>query len=802
MEKKSTAKKNLIWLIVIIVVLYGSIIIGHYKSDAKYVPEFALDLAGGTQLVLTPKLTEGGTLDEAALDQAIAVIRQRIDASGVAEPEITKQGGQNIVVGIPGETPSDATINLISKAAHMRFRPVIVYAEPAGTIKSAILGVGSAAVDGSNVFDATSQTYIPAEEAGEEAVTQYLSEVQTQYDQAIASDAGKGTTSGYDQITDEVAKAFDELDCTLDENRTGGDTDDPEKPLVSCDESGTIKYLLGPVSVEGSEIESASSGLMPTQNGGTTNEWVVSLKFKNAGDKLFVKTTEQVKTLDAPRNQFGIVLDTLTISAPSVASDANFTVGSNVQISGGGDNGFTQDSANTLANQLSFGALPMSFQVSSKEQISATLGSEQLEKGLLAGLIGLLLVVLYSMFQYRTLGLVTVGSLTIAGILTYGTLLLLSWQVGYRLSLSSIVGIIVAIGITADSFIVYFERIRDELRDGRSLKLAVSNGWHRAIRTILASDAVNFLAAFVLYFLAVGSVRGFAFTLGLTTLIDLFVVLLFTHPIVEIISKRRFFAAGHPASGLSTVALGSINAVPYEKLSREEKAEIKARKRDAAAAKKARRKDQRALTNDAYKKRKKSKQISKSHTKQKRLEVLESVAEDQGYSMLTVAERKELKRLQGLKDVDSSLAGADKSDKKSSDSSSGTGLQDKEPTAKSASTATKKSDAKTSEPASSGKSAAAKPAASKSAATGSAAAKKPAAAKKTVAKPASSTAAKKPSAATKPAAKKTVAKPAAKTASSTAAKKPAAKKAPAKSASVTPKKTPAAKKPSSDKGAK
>ena len=217
---------------------------------------------------------------------------------------------------------------------------------------------------------------------------------------------------------------------------------------------------------------------------------------------------------------------------------------------------FTQDSAQQLANQLKFGALPLSFEVQSEDQISALLGSESLRNGLLAGLIGLILVVVYSLFQYRALGLVTVASLLVAGGLTYLTISVLSWTQGYRLSLPGVAGLIVAIGITADSFIVYFERIRDEVREGRSLVAAVETGWQRARRTILASDAINLLAAVVLYLLAVGGVRGFAFTLGLTTLIDLVVVILFTHPMVALLARTRFFGSGHRFSGFNPEQLG------------------------------------------------------------------------------------------------------------------------------------------------------------------------------------------------------------------------------------------------------
>jgi preprotein translocase subunit SecD len=238
------------------------------------------------------------------------------------------------------------------------------------------------------------------------------------------------------------------------------------------------------------------------------------------------------------------VLDGLVLSAPS--TNVAITNGE-AQISGS----FTQDSAATLANQLSFGSLPLTFEVEGQNQISATLGSEQLQRGLFAGLIGLALVVVYSLFQYRALGLLTVASLVVAGAMTYVVIALLSWGMGYRLSLPGVAGLIVAIGFTADSFIVYFERIRDELRDGRSLRLAVQRGWARASRTIYAAKAVNLLSAVILYFMTVGGVRGFAFTLGLTTIIDVMVVIWFTHPMMELLAKVPFFRDGHKASGLS-----------------------------------------------------------------------------------------------------------------------------------------------------------------------------------------------------------------------------------------------------------
>ncbi|MBU6144751.1 MAG: SecD/SecF family protein translocase subunit, partial [Acidobacteria bacterium] len=269
----------------------------------------------------------------------------------------------------------------------------------------------------------------------------------------------------------------------------------------------------------------------------------VNLDFNADGGKKFGDITSRLYPLTDPRNRFAVTVDGYVITAPTTQA---VITGGQAQITGNYD----QKSAQLLADQLKYGALPISFTVQSQENISATLGTEQLQAGLLAGLIGLLLVVGYSIFQYRALAVLTLGSLTIAAVLTYLAIALLTWRQDYRLSLSGIAGLIVAIGITADSFIVYFERVRDELREGKSLPVAVEAGWARAKRTIIVSDAVSMLAAATLFVLTVGNVKGFAFTLGLTTIIDLAVVWLFTHPMFQLLAQMKFFASGSKFSGL------------------------------------------------------------------------------------------------------------------------------------------------------------------------------------------------------------------------------------------------------------
>jgi len=515
-RRRERPVRTLVTLAVLIVALFASIFAGTRWGDASLTPNLALDLEGGTQIILEPVPEAQGDVTPETINQAIAVIRQRVDASGVAEAEITSQGGNKIVVGLPGR-PSEETLDLVRTSAQMEFRPVLVMGAAAPTADPA-------------AEDPAADDAAPSDQPTKPAPD---SPSDVEY-----------------YVTPAVQKEFEALDCTLPENRTGGVPGDPEKAVVACDVEGAAKFILGPVEIPGADIKSATSGTGATSTGASTGQWVVNLEFTNAGTPKFTEVTTRLAGQGTPPlNQFAVVLDALVISAPSVNE---VIPNGQAQISGS----FTRETAATLANQLNFGSLPISFEEQSVQQISATLGSEQLQKGLLAGVFGLLLVVVYSLFQYRTLGLVTVASLLVAAIITYGVIALLSWVQGYRLSLPGVAGIIVAIGITADSFIVYFERIRDELRDGRSLGAAIDKGWERARRTILASDAVNFTAAIVLYLLAVGGVRGFAFTLGLTTLVDIIVVFMFTHPLMVLLGRTRFFADGHPASGLDPRRLG------------------------------------------------------------------------------------------------------------------------------------------------------------------------------------------------------------------------------------------------------
>ncbi len=500
----SAARRTLIWLGVIFAALALTLGGGSMWGEASWTPKLALDLEGGTQMILSPKVQGGGEeITQEQLEQAVSIIRQRVDGSGVSEAEITTQSGRNVVVSLPGIPDSD-TRDLIQASAQMEFRPVLMRA--------------------------------PAPAA----------ETPTPKDQLTAPTAKPTDGSDLNWVTPELQQKFETFDCTdPDALEPAAEPADPEKPMISCEPGAGSKYILGPVAVPGTDIESADFGLRSNSQGQTLNEWAVNIDFNGDGTEKFKEVTTRLYAFGQqdPRNQFAIVLDGTVISAPT--TNAVIPDGK-PSISGS----FTEDSAAALAEQLKYGALPISFEIQSEQQISATLGADQLRLGLISGVIGLVLVAVYSLFQYRMLGLVTIVSLVVAGVMTYLAIAILGWTQNYRLSLAGVAGLIVAIGQTADSFIVYFERIRDELRDGRNLVSAVEVGWRRAKQTVLASKAVNLLAAVVLFFVAVGSVRGFAFTLGLTAIADLIVVFLFTHPTMQLLAKTKFFGGGHPWSGM------------------------------------------------------------------------------------------------------------------------------------------------------------------------------------------------------------------------------------------------------------
>ena len=624
-KQRKRPGRRLLMFILVIIIGFGALVAGTMRHKASLTPGLALDLEGGTQIILTPTTSDGSAISDEDVEQAIEVIRQRVDASGVSEAQISRQGGQNIVVSLPGK-PSQATLELVRTSAVMYFRPVlrilpgsaqqaaknIASQNPSGAATPAPTGQPTAQAEaqpdsgasgeatqaaedsagteeGSSESDQPTATPTPsaqptaqstAQPRTPEEIAKQLADVNQ--DGVISSDPLPATSqdnSSDSWITEKLLYDGYMTDCSDPKNLTG-QTQDPKVAVISCSKDAGSQqhgaYILGPADITGTELKSANSGLETDSRGQTTNKWVVSLAFNPDGTKKFSELSKRLlayrdqasaagaqgaQNPQAQNNQdkaqFAIVLDGLTIMASGFNQDVHSPItDGRVQITGN----FNQNQANTLANQLSFGSLPLSFTVQSEQQISATLGTEQLRNGLIAGLIGFGLIILYLAWQYRGLAVVAVASLAVAAAGTYLVIAALSATMGYRLSLAGVAGLISSIGITVASFIIYFERVRDEVRQGRTLRTAIDEGWKHARRTILVSDAVNLVAAIVLYFLAVGGVQGFAFTLGVTTCVDLAIIIFFTHPFMEWIIRFRFFGEGHRLSGLDPEHLGATSS--------------------------------------------------------------------------------------------------------------------------------------------------------------------------------------------------------------------------------------------------
>lgn len=508
------ARGALASMLLTLLLLAGGIF-GTTFAGGTWAPKLALDLSGGTQLILSPQVNDadGGSITDDQLEQAVEIIRQRVDGSGVAEAEVTTQSGQNVVVSVPG-TLSPETRALIQTSAQMSFR--------------AVLNAGSAA-------PITGDAVAPEE--------------------SLPSPTAEPTDgSDYNWVTAELWREYEALDCTVPAN-VDVENQDPASAIVACSTDGLEKYILGPIEINGTDIDTASFSQVTGGSGYSTGQWGVNIDFNSSATETFQQVTTRLNAIRGansadPRARFAIMLDGAVLSSP--VTQAVITNGQ-PQITGN----FTEQEASQLAEQLKYGALPISFTIQSEQQISATLGADQLKMGLLAGLIGLLLVFIYSLFQYRLVGLVNISSIIVAAGFSYGVIILLGHLMNYRLSLAGVAGLIVSIGLMADSFIVYFERIRDEIRAGRTIPAAIDHGWVRAKRTIMASKAVNLLAAVVLYFASVGNVRGFAFTLGLTAIADLIITFLFIHPVMVLLGQRDYFKNGGRFSGMDPEALGA-----------------------------------------------------------------------------------------------------------------------------------------------------------------------------------------------------------------------------------------------------
>ncbi|WP_167455050.1 protein translocase subunit SecD [Amycolatopsis kentuckyensis] len=562
----------------IVIVLYALVFL---TGNHKPTPKLGIDLQGGTRVTLTARTPDGGQPTRESLNQARQIIERRVNGIGVSGTEVLLDGN-NVVITVPGEQ-GDQAKNL-GKTAKLGFRKVVSAATqpvvppqtntpppatgtptsgapstpPSGATgtktptatssapPTAGGGGGAAAAPQQNTTPAApssstpppSSTPAPAPAPSDGSVdAETAKEIQAakalrQNPQLIGADGQPNQEL--------VSKAMAALTCAPNAKDPLEGNDDPKLPLVACGDHDTYKYLLEPEFLPGTEIADSTSGY-DQQRG----QWVVNLSFKSEGTKTWADFTSK-----NTGQQAAFVLDTQVVSAPNIQVAI---LDGNTQITGK----FTQSEAKDLSDILKYGSLPLSFASSDATTVSATLGLASLEAGLIAGGIGLLVVFVYCLFYYRLLGVLTILSLALSGALVFAVLVLLGRWIGYTLDLAGIAGLIIAIGITADSFVIYFERLKDEIREGRTFRSAVPRGWVRARRTILASDAVSFLAAAILYVIAVGDVQGFAFTLGMSTVLDLVVVYLVTHPLVAMVSTSKNTFLSNPRH----LGLGAVQQV-------------------------------------------------------------------------------------------------------------------------------------------------------------------------------------------------------------------------------------------------
>jgi preprotein translocase subunit SecD len=547
-------------------VAYGLVaMVGTWK------PALGLDLEGGTQITLTAD----GDVSGDNLGQAADIINARVNGSGVSEAEVTTQGNDEIVVEVPGSTKS-SLVQTVIRQARLRFR-LVAQVPQASAPQTPLPSSGASPTPGAGV------TLPPSTGPGKQDEPKDESTGNNRPPALLGKD-DQGATKKDKPSASPTASAGGVPDSTSDVDYTEANksafsdaltwmtnpdpqsvavydaftcppakpvVDDPTIPIVTCDDQNQ-KYLLSPAQIEGTEISQATANPPGSTQGQV--QWSVGIQLKSHGADIQRKLS-QAMAGDQSKT-FAIVLDGQVISAPyfeSVIADGTSQITGN----------FTESEAKSLATSLKYGALPISFDKDKTtiQTIGPSLAGDQLTAGITAGIAGLVLVMIYCLFYYRGLGLVVIASLLVAAATTYALVLLLAKSAGFTLTLPGIAGLIVAVGITADSFIVFFERIRDEMRSGKSMRVAVEAGWVRARATCVAADAVSILAAVVLYIFAAGVVKGFAFALGLSTLIDLAVFFWFTHPMVSWLARFPFFNRGHKLSGLDAESLG-IDRLP------------------------------------------------------------------------------------------------------------------------------------------------------------------------------------------------------------------------------------------------
>ncbi|KAB1916899.1 Protein translocase subunit SecD [Micromonospora noduli] len=574
---------------------------GSWKDRLE--PKLGLDLIGGTRVTLEATNSVDGKPPTAEnLEEAREIIESRVNAFGVAEAEVVTEGNRNIVISLPGE---NRNLDDVGEAAELRFRKVLKAASGSGVAEAPPAATpapsGSAAPTGSATptgaatptgsaspkvtsspsggqggmapaspsatptpsASATASPSAAAPSASAEPVPANVEQQRKVVEQkvgAAAWQAANGLQAPADLTADpslaEKLKPFGTLSpqevavlpaqmqfnvptisCAQLDQRPPASISDPKQQVVSC-EDGASKYLLDQAKVEGTDVSDADAVL------DQTNAWVVSLDFTGDGQGKWTSLTREAfnnegQACDATalgqdgKCRVAVVLDNKIVSSPEIQG----VLTGNSQITGT----FTQKDASTLAGQLRYGALPVTFEQQEAQNVTATLGASHLRAGLLAAGIGMLLVIIYAFFYYRLLGSVIFLSLILSALLVFGALVVLGRQIGFTLTLAGIAGMIVSLGVAADSFVIYFERLKDEIREGRSPRSAVPRAWIRARRTIISANAITLLSAVVLYVVSVGTVKGFAFALGLATVLDLVVVFLFRHPIMTMFARTRAF---------------------------------------------------------------------------------------------------------------------------------------------------------------------------------------------------------------------------------------------------------------------
>lgn len=542
---------------VLVVALYALVF---FTGDKSATPKLGIDLQGGTRVTLTARTPDGSAPSQDSLKQAQEIIETRVNGLGVSGSEVVIDG-DNLVITVPGDDSAQA--RSLGQTARLYIRPVTGSIDvatrdasrtatpeaPAAETPATDAPAPEAPADGTQTpqnrpflaQDPTTPETTPAPETTTPAPSGDASSDGTDEGDAAAAEiaAARALRQSTDPTVQQQAVA--NLDCSVADPLRGND--DPTLPLVACSQDGLNIYLLGPSIIDGQEIADASSVFNSQQS-----RHEISLSFKTTGSNTWAAFTSA-----NIGKQAAFTLDSKVVSAPTIQGAT--PAGSATSITGS----FTADSAKELANTLKYGSLPLSFAASEAETVSATLGLASLQAALIAGAVGLVLVLLYCLVYYRMLGVLTALSLILSGVMVYAIMVLLGRYIGFTLDLAGMAGLIIGIGMTADSFVVFFERIKDEMREGRSFRSAVPRGWARARRTILSGNAVSFIAAAVLYVLAVGQVRGFAFTLGLTTILDVIVVFLVTWPLVSMASRSAFW------SKPSVNGLGAVQEVARER---------------------------------------------------------------------------------------------------------------------------------------------------------------------------------------------------------------------------------------------